>query len=185
MKPRMRAALVAVFVIQLIVPVMMIRSAERTITDGRPFRFQTIPVDPVDLFHGRYVALQFAETRGPGVEGETLEWGTRAYAVIEEDADGFATIARVQEGQPDTADYLTVRVRGSEDGEVRFDFPARRFYMEESIAPAAEAVYRERSPGRTWARIRVRNGHAVIEDVLIDSVPLKEAAERYRDERAP
>ena len=163
----------------------MIRSAERTMTEGRVFRFQTIPVDPVDLFRGRYVALQFEATSGPAAPEEELDWGMRAYARLRVDANGFAEIERVSTEKPEDSEYLSVRVQSTHEGEAHFAFPVTRFYMEESIAPIAEQVYRERRAGLTWANIRVRDGHALIEDVLIDSVSLRTAAERHRSREEP
>ncbi len=185
MSIRKKVVLLVVFVAQLAVPISMIRTAESTIREGHTFRFETVPVDPVDLFHGRYVALQFSATHAPAIDDEPLEYGSRAYARIIEDEDGFAQISGVQRHKPDDPNYLTVRIEGTNEGRTQFGFPVNRFYMEEHIAPVAEQVYRERRPGRTWARIRVREGHAVIEDVLIDSVSLREAAARERATATP
>ena len=60
--PTWRAAvLTAVCVAQLAIPAWMLVSRERVLAEGEPHRFECAPVDPVDVFRGRYVALGFTE----------------------------------------------------------------------------------------------------------------------------
>ena len=61
---------------------------ESVLHHGRVFKFQTAPVDPVDAFRGRYVALSFqAEHRS---RERSLSAGTPLWAVLTEDDNGFA-----------------------------------------------------------------------------------------------
>lgn len=55
------ALLVVLAAAQLAVPASMIVQRETVLTQGRVYKFKTAPVDPVDAFRGRYVALRFEE----------------------------------------------------------------------------------------------------------------------------
>ena len=65
---------VLVAVIQLAVAGRAIVISELTLRSGEVYRFRIQPVDPVDAFRGRYVAVRMAENRAP-VAGD-LEIGT-------------------------------------------------------------------------------------------------------------
>ena len=55
---------IIVAAIQAAVPGSMVWKREHTLREGSVWKFRTAPVDPVDAFRGRYVALQFeAETQ--------------------------------------------------------------------------------------------------------------------------
>ncbi len=57
----MRIALFgAVALLQIGVAGSMVWQHATTLTAGRVWKFRTAPVDPVDAFRGRYVALRFA-----------------------------------------------------------------------------------------------------------------------------
>lgn len=181
MKRRIWILVAAVAVVQLAVPGWMILRRERTLEQGEVFRFATAPVDPYDAFRGRYVALQFtAATVTNAAAPEGLRRGDTVYAVLRESVDGFADVESLHRERP-ALPHLSVRVRSvSVEGPVRIDLPFDRFYLEEPLAPAAEAVYRERGRegGATsaWAVVRVRNGFGVLDDLIVDGVPIREAA---------
>lgn len=73
-------------------------------------------------------------------------------------------------------------------GKIRLNFnnlPFERYYLPEKLAPAAENAYRRallaaapsdntNQPNqKVYAKIRLRNGQAVIEDLLFDTTPLR------------
>ncbi|MGB0413684.1 MAG: hypothetical protein ACPGJU_04495, partial [Coraliomargarita sp.] len=61
--------------------------------------------------------------------------------------------------------------------EVRIDIPFDRFYMDEAKAPRAEIIARESSRDKTcWVEVRILNGSAVIEDVVVEGLSLRELA---------
>ena len=61
-------------------------------------------------------------------------------------------------------------------GEVDFDLPFNRFYMEETKAKPAEDSYRKAHrdslPSNIYASVYIKNGEAVLKDVIIDGVPI-------------
>src|SRR5205085_8475834 len=59
MKPWRLIVFVLVALAQLAAPGSLIWKRENTLRKGSVWKFRTAPVDPVDAFRGRYVALQF------------------------------------------------------------------------------------------------------------------------------
>jgi len=174
-----------VCLVQLCVPAWMILRAESTLADGVLVRFRTEPIDPADMFRGRYVRLGFAELSGQPLDNEPFAHEEQVHASLASGADGFATVTGISHTPPDDSAYLTVRVRGvAEDGAVRFWMPMDRFYMEESLAPVAEREYLNARVAfrEAWVDLRVLDGHGVIEQVYIDGVPLAQLARGAKKE---
>ena len=101
--------------IQIAVPASMILRHEGTLADGSVYRFRCAPVDPVDPFRGRYVALAFEQSRFEGSVPDGLDPGSTAYATLEQDTEGFAVISSLEETEPREGDYLKVRIEWSSD----------------------------------------------------------------------
>jgi uncharacterized membrane-anchored protein len=172
-----------VALVQCLVPAGMIARREFTLRYGRAYKFRTAPVDPYDAFRGRYVWLAYEQdhARFSGRSGDVSIHGS-GYGAIRQGADGFAVIDQVSLEPPKTGDYINV-VQLYPDWKtksiVHFRLPADRFYMEETAAPEAERVYRERNRWSdtnhtTYATIRIRNGEAVLENLFIDDRPISE-----------
>ncbi len=168
---------------QLAVPTYMIREAERTLADGEVMRFRTAPVDPQDLFRGRYVRLDFEALRAKMTGEEFFQRNRAAHVLFERDAEGFARAIAIQEVPPDSVNFMTVHMLNfdSETNEIEFELPVDRFYMEESLAPLAEREYARLRGRSAWAELRVRYGHTLIEQVFIDGVPLARLAREVRE----
>lgn len=176
---------------QLAVPASMIQRQQATLREGVAYRFRTAPVDPADPFRGRFVALDFevACSTAPGPMNDPQNWQGRFYAQIAIGADGFAQIVGLTRAPPSQGDYLRVRGRGGCDHErVSLELPFDRYYLPEALAPRAEQAYLElnrqreatmgppapdgRVPG--YASVRVRGGHAVLEELYLDGKPVVE-----------
>lgn len=173
--------LAVVATVQLVVPAWMIRGREQTLHLGRVYKFLTAPVDPYDAFRGRYVWLSFQESSAPWQGSDPGPFRGYCYALLKNGEDGFAKVTAVTPRPPSTGDYVRVHSWSVDrsDG-VEFTFPFSRYYMEESQAPAAERAYQEYSNRRsqtnlnTYAVIRVRDGDAVIEDLIVGGKPIRE-----------
>ncbi len=162
---------------QLAVPVWMIVNHEMTLRHGRQFRFRTAPVDPYDAFRGRYVALQFEQNFAPVPADEKLAMNQKVYAELAEDEHGFARIAKVTAKDPNGQAYVQCRVNSITDSLVYLQFPFDRYYMDEKLAPAAEAAYREHSTREVrnvYVTLRVKDGNAVLEELYIEGMPIRE-----------
>ncbi len=164
-------------VAQISVPVYMIWHRETTLHDGRQFRFQTAPVDPYDAFRGRYVALQMAQNSAPITGDEKFAFNQKVIAHLEEDDKGFARIVKVTSEQPAGDAHVQCRVSTITDSLVFLQFPFDRYYMDEEAAPAAEAAYfaySRREVQDVYVTVRVKDGFAVVEELYIAGMPIKE-----------
>ncbi|MGH7599460.1 MAG: GDYXXLXY domain-containing protein [bacterium] len=164
-------------VFQLTVPVWMIANREMTLRHGRQFRFRAAPVDPYDAFRGRYVALQFEQNSAPVPVDEKMAMNQKVYAELAEDEQGFARIAKVSAKRPSDEAYVQCRVSSITDSLVYLQFPFDRYYMDEKLAPAAEAAYREHSRREVrgvYVTARVKDGNAVLEELFIEGIPILE-----------
>lgn len=172
-------AFVALAILQIGVCAARIVKWEDIRRTGTKIRLRTTPVDPYDAFRGRYIALDFEEETVPLELGPALEWGDEVYAVFRKDEDGFARIDRLEKERPEEGNYLKVTVRylNATDNKLFLRFPFRRYYLEETLAPAAEQAYQ--AAGREEKRTahvtaRLKNGYGVLEDLMIGDQPIAE-----------
>jgi len=172
--------------------------SELILRRGTVFRFKTAPVDPYDLFRGRYVALDFQLFGLPqkNVQQVFADFPKdryqrrRVWIAVQEGADdGFARITRWSDKPMPGEHAFAVQAWRDYNGEVDLEFPFKRFYMEESIAPEAEAAYRRANvrgqTARCWAVVRIRNGTALIEDLVIDGEPMREYVRKAMAQQQP
>ncbi len=169
---------------QLYVPGKMIWDSEQIWLQGTTHLFKTAPVDPVDIFRGKYINLYFQGTIIQ-VDDES-EWviGEQVFGLLVKDEAGFSQIEAVSKEKPqDGIDYITLSINYvTNDGKnkLHLDYPFDRFYMEETKAYQAELSYNESqrdSSSSTYVVVAIRDGDAVIKDVLINGVPIKEVAQ--------
>ena len=173
-----------VAVAQLFVPLQMIYNQEDIINTGKIVKFQCEPIDPNDPFRGKYITLNFKENR---IKVKNLkEWNSNEtiFAKIEISKDGFAKIKSISKSEPmDNSIYLKLKISYIADydnqNKIYLDFPFNRFYMNENKAKNAEIAYAESTLDSTktaYALVATKNGEAVIKDVLIDNISIKELA---------
>jgi uncharacterized membrane-anchored protein len=164
-------------VAQLAVPAWMVVGEERVLREGRQLKLQTRPVDPADVFRGRYVALSFAVEQVPRelVRGQ-FDPQEVAYLELREGADGFAEVVALHKEKPDAELVLKTTVGMVSPPTVTVQLPFDRYYMDEHAAPEAEAVYRERTagPADAWVTVRVLRGRTVIEELYLGGKPARE-----------
>ena len=168
---------VAVALAQLSLPASMIWRSERALIGGQEFRFRTAPVDPYDAFRGRYVALRFDQNQAPVAAGRKIETGQKVYALIEVGPDGFARFSSVTDERPPDQSYLRVAVSSVQGTTAHLELPFDRFYMEETMAPAAEQAYRQhsrRGQQDAYVVVRVQDGRGVIANLYVDGRPIAE-----------
>ncbi len=164
-----RNLLLGLFVVaviaQLAVPGWLLARHENVVRNGETFRFRCVPIDPVDVLWGRYVALRFAGNDVPA--GALIPDGEVRYAVLVVDEDGFARIGDLLKEPPESGPYLKTKT-----GRLEFD----RFYMNEKLAPEAESAMRERERGTApvYLEVRILNGDAVPVELYIDDTPAAE-----------
>lgn len=177
--PGLLLCFVAVCVIQWAVPASMIFKREYALQRGDVYKFKTAPVDPYDAFRGRYVALNYEQSRFTGSRsGHDLRRGQTVYALLDEDKDGFAVLKDLVGHRPDDAPYLMVRIAWINMNEVALSLPFDRFYMDEFSAPEAERRFfranRNRGEVPSYVQVRVHRGFGVIEDLVVDGQPIRD-----------
>lgn len=179
------ALLVLAIAAQWAVPGWLIQRGQATLQQGTVYRLRTAPVDPVDPFRGRYVALDFeAASITLARPDPALRSGQRVYAPIRVGADGYAVLDAPLPQPPETGDYLTATVLWINADELRLQLPFDRYYLDETLAPAAERRYRDANrlrgeadedPRRpAWVHVRVRGGYALIEELFIEGRPVRD-----------
>jgi uncharacterized membrane-anchored protein len=198
MTSRVRIALlVALCVAQVGTAGWSIARYESTLASGALYRIPTAAIDPADAFRGRYVAVQpsisIPEPVDPGarrIVEDAVDGERPMYVQLAPDGDGLARVARIMDAPTDDGNYLQVDrvwpVWGDRQGGDRpriqgytLTFSFDRYYMNESLAPAAEQRYVEaarRQPApRTWLTVKVKDGVGVIEGLFVDGVPIEDA----------
>ena len=173
---------------QWAVPVEMLLGHREVLREGTAWKFRLAPVDPHDPFRGEYVRLDFA------VEQLTLPGDScpftrdqRAYALLQEDADGFARFSDLLTEAPAEGAFLNVRVNYcwlDEDSiGYRIAMPVDRYYLPEGEGPIAEQATNGWIPDldndslplpQAYALVRILDGEAALEEVYVDDLPLRE-----------
>ena len=181
-------AFILVALAQLYVPAKMIWEREEVLDKGTEYKFKTAPIDPNDPFRGKYITLNYDENTVE-IESEK-DWrrGDKIYIHLTMDSDGYARIASAsKEKPPDNKDHIRAKVNyvwGNGSNRLTIDYPFDRFYMEESKAYDAELTYRQsqRDTSKiTYALVSVKNGEAVLKDVLIDGISISEIVKTNRE----
>ena len=162
---------------QLAVPAWMIARQEWILRNGTRVYFDTALRDPLDAFRGRYVAIGLAEFGTQNVRD--FPSGKMLCALLATNDAGVARITRINT-EPPKDGSLFVNVK--KEYVSRISNPFNRFYMPEKLAPVAEEIYNESVRGRgatnsvVLLAVRLHKGRGVVEDLLVDGVPMIEAA---------
>lgn len=169
---------------QIIVPAKMVFDSESTLSSGKEYRFRTAPVDPLDYFRGKYVSLSFREVTWETRDSVSMEYGDEVFVVLGTDGSGYAVIRDIVMEEPEAVDYVRATIVSKDPAfnyyKVTIEYPFNRFYMDEFKALDAELAYREATTvSDAYAVVRVKDGNAVIDDVILDGKTIKEAAEEY------
>ncbi len=116
---------------------------------GKTITLQTVPVDPMSIFRGEYVTLDYAI----GQDVPTTEkWGTVVYVTLEPNADGVYERVAVSEAKPQLSGDQ-VCLAGRDSGWGRIEFPEiGQYFVEEGLGKEIE---------------NVRNMHLLLADVSV------------------
>jgi len=167
---------------QIYVPASMIFDSEDILNTGKTYKFITAPVDPNDPFRGKYITLGFEQNIFK-IYGETdFIGGQDIFVLLHENDDGYAEIINLAHESPgNEIDFVKAKINSissnMDSTSIFIDYPFDRFYMEENKAPIAEEIFIEsqRDPSKTtYALVKIKDGNAVLEDIVIDGQSLKE-----------
>jgi uncharacterized membrane-anchored protein len=167
---------------QLFVPAQMIYQQEETIGTGKPYKFKTQPIDPTDPFRGKFITLNYE------IESfqTTEDWpyGEDIFIYLKTDKDGFAAVKTVSKTLiAIDEDYVMAKSYSAYNGNLNFEFPFDRFYMNENKAYDAEVSVRNAQRDSTsicYALVFVKDGTAVLNNIFIDDTPIQQFVEEYQ-----
>ncbi len=173
MKKLILSALVILILAQILVPVYMIANKYDTLRSGIEYKFRVEPVDPYDAFRGRYLVISLTDINRASINGKG---GAKKYAVIKNNADGFADIDSFSDQKPDGVDFVKGKIQyGS------FRLPIDRYYMDEKLAPKAETIYRENRQ-EAYVTVRVKNGNVVVSGLFINGIAIEEYVKQQMEQ---
>jgi len=184
MRPAVAVFVVAV-VAQWLVPLAGVWRQERVIARGVPVRIECAAPDPYDPLRGRYLAVRPREQTAaapaafPAGRGVVDVWAT-----LTAGEDGLVRIESlsVEPVSGPTVIRLVARRAwengGQESAEVALDWPIDRFYLSERLAPAADKLVAGKN---TVAELRLLDGRAVLTDILLDGVSVRELVKRQAE----
>lgn len=176
-------AFILIALAQIFIPVQMIRNQESIIDTGVAYKFKTRPVDPTDPFRGKYINLNY-DVNTFKTKDTLWAYQQEVYVYLETDSLGFAKASQVSKVQLDVdKDYVMAIANwyNKNEQQLHFRLPFNRYYMEETKAYDAEVAVRNR-PGdsiqhTTYALVYVKGGEAVLGDVIIDEISIKDYVE--------
>jgi uncharacterized membrane-anchored protein len=179
------SAFVLVAAAQIYIPASMISEQEDILKTGQAFKFKTAPVDPNDPFRGKYITLNFDHNVFKIRGSHPFTNGDEVFVHVEENQDGFMEIVNLY-SEPPVGNIVFVKAKigyittNDDASSLPIEYPFNRYYMEESKAPEAEKTYTkaQTDSGKiAYALVKIKDGDAVLEDVMIDGVSIKELVE--------
>ncbi|MCF7568895.1 GDYXXLXY domain-containing protein [Sabulilitoribacter arenilitoris] len=178
---------IVVAVAQLFVPAQMIFNRESIINKGIAYKFKTQPVDPSDPYRGKYINLNYEQNSF--VTSDTMwERKDKVYVCLETDSLGFAKVNAVSKTPLNLdKDFFIAEVvwYNKKDQKLNFNLPFNRYYMEETKAYDAEVAVRNNRrdsvTNTTYALVYIKDGEAVLNDVVINDISIKEYVEKDID----
>lgn len=172
--------------LQLYAPASLILQQEDVLENGKAYKFKLEPVDPEDAFRGRYMHLNYESNTAPLNKDGDIYPNQKIYAVLEIDSDGYAYFNKVHLSEPDIpgSEYIELECDyyRRDQSTIHLKLPFDRYYLNEKKASLADEVYRESvnsEKHKTHAVVRVKDGHAVLEEVYIDNTPILEYLKKH------
>jgi uncharacterized membrane-anchored protein len=175
-------AFIVIVLIQLAIPASIVFRGEKIIANGKEYKFKTAPVDPNDPFRGKYVALRFEANSFTIYDSVSWNRTEPVYVILSKDEEGFAKISDITIYPPDeNTDYIIANIENtymdSLNTTIIVRYPFDRYYMDESKAAEAEKIYRQSLSDKTkntYALVNIKQGKAVLKEIMINEVPLKD-----------
>ncbi len=175
---------IIVALVQIFVPAQMIFNQEKIIDTGVAYKFKTQPIDPSDPFRGKYIVLNY-EVDTFKTSDSLWNYGEDVYVYLNQDSLGFAQVNQVSKFElKGHKDYVMAEVNwyNRNEAELHFNLPFDRYYMEETKAYDAELAVRNSQrdsvPNSAYALVYVKEGEAVLDDVIINQVSIKDFVEK-------
>lgn len=175
---------ILVAIVQLFIPVKMIWQQEAVLNTGTVYKFKTQPVDPNDPFRGKYINLNY-DINAFKTKDSLWTRNESIFVYLTTDSLGFAKIDTVSRTvlEENRNDYIKSKADWYSDynNTLNIEFAFNRYYMEETKAYDAEVAVRAAQRDTindTHALIYVKQGEAVLDDVIINGVSIKNFVEK-------
>lgn len=174
--------LLLMFLAQWLVPGKLIYDSEKTNAEGESYKFKIRPVDPYDPFRGKYITLTFEDCNLVRDTLEKFDRDQSVFVLVGPDTAGFAQIKAISKSTFGEHGYFeaTVLWYSKSDGDsvqtVQLDFPFKKFFLEESLAPDAEAAYNQSRNDTipAYALVNILDGKAILRDVVLNDSSIAE-----------
>lgn len=157
----------------LLIPLYLIFQSESILTEGHQHKIRLQGYDPMDPFRGKYLRLSFNNSV-PCEKG--VKMGSPGYVILKKDSLGFSYFASVQSVRPAHSDYIEAEIQMVYGGNAMINLDnMNKYFINEDIASEGEEViadYTSQAPDKIWLNIRVLDGEARIEDVIVRSKKL-------------
>lgn len=137
MSARRRLAFWLVVALQALVPLGMIGWNELALATGREVTLRTVPVDPVDLFRGRYVVLRYEISRVP--VGPEVQRGDTVYVPLVELGEAWAGGLASRE-RPSGDTFIRGAVRDVAGGAADVEYGIETYFADEEEARRLEGA---------------------------------------------
>jgi hypothetical protein len=165
---------------QLYVPLQLVLSSENILEEGTDYKFRTASVYPLTPVQGSYILLTYYDNI---IKVDTADrWASNEeiYVVLKTDHAGFASIDFVSRELPDPGfdfvkAYVDYVIDDSTSTSLSIRYPFNRFYLE---APSKNdekqlyPIYASDSTAVTYALVTVKDGEAIVKDVIANEVSI-------------
>ncbi len=173
-----------VMLLYLWFPYNMIRQTEHILQKGEVYHFALEPIDPYDAFRGRYVHLFYGNQQV--LKRDSLFPGQTGFITLQKDSLGFAYFSAAYAEAPSELPYVKTTILYVHDSLATFELPQSMgyYYMNEQSAPEVEKlVMRPQITDslemvQASVAVRILNGEAVVEELYINDLPVKEYLDR-------
>lgn len=179
--------LIFMVILQLAVPLYMMRSHQITLNEGQQFKFKAAPVDPYDPFMGRFLSINLEQRSIQVDDIRQYRSGRTVYIILENEEGGYAKVSGISFNRPNNTSYFKTKIAYIENtygsvmelntnslspipGKVHFVIPFNRYYLPENLALKAEKEWNKLFTSRSnevFITVRIYQGNAVIENVYI------------------
>jgi hypothetical protein len=183
MRPALAVFVVAV-VAQWLLPLAGVWRHDRVIARGTLVRIECAAPDPYDPLRGRYLAVRPTQGRVPKPDGMADRGVSPVWATLVAGDDGLSRIESVSlepVSGPTVIRLVATRPPWSPPPErdtVVVEWPFDRLYLNERLAPEADKLVAGK---RTVAEFRLLDSQAVLTDILIEGVPVRELFKRQAE----
>jgi len=170
-----KIAFAAFALIVILVPMYLIFQSEDVLTNGHKHKLRLEGYDPFDPFRGKFLRLRFENNIPCDI---TLAAGDKGYVLLEKDSLGFSHFSFVQKSRPTHSDYVEAETQAVYGGRAEMNFDnLNKFFINEDKAKVAEDIladYTSMAPDKIYMTIRVLDGEARIEDIIVKAKTLLE-----------